>query len=353
MTERLPRLRRVLLVGEPPVRSAPLLSLAGELDRMGIAAEFSMRAESTSNRAWLRLARRSDALVLVQYWDPDIHLRRQFQLARLFGCLTVRWWVGTDVLKCLRCVAMAEAARALDVAVDLNIAVAPHLVEELRGIGIGAEYVPSVCDLAALGAAPPAVLPRCVLVYLPTDRQDFYGQDAAAAAIEANPDLRFLVVGDDTHALAAYPNVRSLGWVADMDRIWPQVGALLRITEHDGLPRMVLEALARGRHVIYSWPLAGCWLARSRDDVQRHLTRFRTAGPNHAGRAAAMEIGAQAGQRFIGAVGRRRSQMRFRDRLGGMLDVARCQAILRRHHGDAAGRPVLARSGDARPHGAP
>jgi hypothetical protein len=33
-------LKRVLLAGEPPVRSAPTLSLAAALERVGVAAEF-------------------------------------------------------------------------------------------------------------------------------------------------------------------------------------------------------------------------------------------------------------------------------------------------------------------------
>jgi hypothetical protein len=331
-----PRLRRVVLVGEEPVRSAPLLSLAKALRRMDIAAAFSARAEKTSNRAWLRLAGASDALVLVQYWDPDIHLRRQFQLARLCGCVAVRWWVGTDVLQCLRSGSMAAAARTLDAAIDLNIAAAPHLVDELATIGITAAHVPSVCELPALDEAPPPALPRAVLVYLPTDRQDFYGRAATVAAIEANPDLRFVVVGDEAHSLAGHANVTSLGWVEDMDGLWSEIGVLLRLTEHDGLPRMVLEALARSRHVIYAWPLAGCWQARTQADVQQHLARFRAAGPNHEGRAVAAQIGAQAGDQFVAAVADRRTGLGPRARLGAMIDIARCQAVLRGYLADAA-----------------
>jgi hypothetical protein len=270
---------------------------------------------------WLQLVRRNDALVFVRYSDAGGRFfRRQIHLARLFGGTIVRWRVGSDVLSCLRSDQAATAARQLDLAVDLNIAAAPHLVDELRSIGVRAEYVPSVCDLSSVDAEVPASLPSSVLAYLPTDRKAFYGEDVVISAAEANPHLRFIIVGDDSHSLARYPNVQSLGWVDDMHELWPRVGLLLRVTEHDGLPRMVLEALARGRYVIYSWPLEGCWFARSRDCVLQRLEGFGSiVGPNTAGREVARRIGADAGRSYVRAVARQRSPVGARGRLASLL----------------------------------
>ena len=55
---------------------------------------------------------------------------------------------------------------------------------------------------------------------------------------------------------------------------------------------MVLEALAHGRHVLYSYPVPGAVQARGIDDAMRHLEHLRDlhhAGLlplNHAGRTA-------------------------------------------------------------------
>jgi hypothetical protein len=55
---------------------------------------------------------------------------------------------------------------------------------------------------------------------------------------------------------------------------------------------MVLEALAHGRHVLYSYPVPGAIQVRGTDDAMRQLERLRGlhhAGLlplNHAGRAA-------------------------------------------------------------------
>ncbi len=53
-----------------------------------------------------------------------------------------------------------------------------------------------------------------------------------------------------------------------MKPVYDRVGCLLRVTAHDGLPRMIIEALLLGKYVIYS----------------HHLDRFRrAASPNTGG----------------------------------------------------------------------
>lgn len=293
-------LKRVLLVGEKPTRSEPILSLATELNRMGIETQFTGNALST--RKWLIFARRNQALVFIQYHGVDEFFQRLLYLARGVGCVVVRWWVGSDVLYCLESETIARKARALDHAVDLNIAVAPHLVEELQRIGITAEYVPSLCDLTVLEKNQTYDLPKGVLTYLPAERKDFYGEDVLIASIEKNPDLCFYVVNDDSHSLQDYPNVQSLGWVEEMESVWSQVGLLLRVTKHDGLPRMVLEALARRKYVIYSWPFEGCWYGKSIEQVQKHLNQFKnTKTPNIIGPEVARSV-SEAGKMYVQAV---------------------------------------------------
>jgi hypothetical protein len=177
--------------------------------------------------------------------------------------------------------------------VSANIAVAPHLVDELATIGIRARFVPSVLD--------PGIVPRSlatwdgnlrpVLIYLPTGRKDFYRIDVMEPVIAANPDMRFIVVADDTHELARYGNVESVGWVSDMRAFYARAGCVLRITQHDGLPRMLLEALLRGLYAIYSWPLDGCWQARTSEEVATALDRYRRMkAPNVQGRDAVLAM---------------------------------------------------------------
>jgi len=73
------------------------------------------------------------------------------------------------------------------------------------------------------------------------------------------PAVQFNVVGLRQPPDFLLPrNVRSLGWVPDLIPLLQETTVLWRPVRHDGLSFMVLEALAQGRHVIYSYPLSGC-----------------------------------------------------------------------------------------------
>lgn len=267
--------------------SEPVYGLARELRNLGITVYPADPAMTDDPYKWLSYAMRSQVLVFNRYDNCDgRYLQRQLYRAKLLGCTIVRWWVGTDVLNCLQSEYTMQVAREVDEAVDLNIAVSPHLVTELREIGIDAEYVPSFCDFSTYQDEPPSKLPKGVLTYLPTKRRAFYGEAILVAAIEANPDLEFFVVADESHSLSHYPNVHSLGWVEGLQDIWPRIGILLRVTEHDGMPRMVLDALARGRHVIYSEIFDGCWYAKKTEQVLEYLQTFKALDePNIKGPA--------------------------------------------------------------------
>lgn len=279
---------RVLLVGEEPARSAPLLSFAQALSARGIEIKLSKGDELHSTSWWLQAVRNCDIIVWVNYHGPDPYLTKQLALAVASGRPVIRWWVGSDVLYCLREPETCTGARLTDRVSAKNIAVAPHLVTELSSIGIKARTIPSVVDpefcRATVADVPP---PRAILVYLPASRAAFYGEAIVGRAVRANPELKFVIVGDEEHRFREFRNVESLGWVSDMKPVYDRIGCVLRVTEHDGLPRMVLEALFLGKYVIYSHDLPGTWRARDYSEVQNAIERFqRTNAPNLEGRAA-------------------------------------------------------------------
>jgi hypothetical protein len=279
---------RVLLAGEEPVKSAPCLSLAGALRGQGMEAVFSHGAESLSTISWLSAVRNCHAIVWVGYHGPDLYLVKQLALAVGLGRPVIRWWVGSDVLHCLCDPGSRARARIAASFSARNIAVAPHLVEELSSIGIRATMIPTVIDPEFRREIP--TINSCgkgILIYLPGTRAAFYGEAVVERAIRANPDLTFVIVGDDKHRFQGFGNVESLGWVSDMKPVYDRVGCLLRMTEHDGLPRMIIEALLLGKYVIYSHHLPGTWSAKNYEEVQDGIDRFRrAASPNTGGMTA-------------------------------------------------------------------
>ncbi|MBA7620195.1 hypothetical protein ES703_27540 [subsurface metagenome] len=70
-------------------------------------------------------------------------------------------------------------------------------------------------------------------------------------------------------------NVKYLGWQDDMEPIYKQTTVLLRVPKHDGLSLMVLEALARGRQVIWTNKFPFCYYVHSYVDVKNALLQIK------------------------------------------------------------------------------
>src|ERR1700735_1014198 len=75
----------VVLVGERPVGSAPVLTLAEAVKPYGVHPVFSENVESTSTAAWLVLLHRSDVVLYVGYSGPGPYTIRQLALAASMG----------------------------------------------------------------------------------------------------------------------------------------------------------------------------------------------------------------------------------------------------------------------------
>lgn len=282
----------VIILGEEPKNAAPSLTLAKALAELGVGVRF-VRADRLTRREWVEVVRLARAILVVAYGQIEVYVLSQLATAVAMDVPIVRWWVGTDVLNAVTREEVREHAQRLNRIVSANIAVAPHLVDELATVGIEARFVPSVLDPDSV---PPSIVTwgkvaRPVLIYLPDVRKEFYRIDLMDSVIASNPDLEFIVVADQTHTLAIYPNVESLGWVTDMGGLYGRAGCVLRMTAHDGLPRMLMEALLRGLYAIYSWPLEGCWQARTPEEIAFALARYRRMRePNMYGREAVLEM---------------------------------------------------------------
>lgn len=324
----------VLIISSRTATSAhPAESLAKNLNAEGIST--LRMAYQDSLPVWKANVTRADVVVIVIYGPPDDGVIGKLGCAAAIGRPVIRWWVGSDVLNCIKDAAARHQAHKLDRFVAANVAVAPHLTDELKDCGIIAEAVPSVLDpswaesaFADLSPKSPASRNR-ILVYLPTRGMDFYHGPLIERLIRENDDFQFVLVGGTPQEFASdCLNVENLGWAKDVTSIHHAVGCLIRITKHDGMPRMVLESLLAGNFVIYAWPLAGCWPARTYDEVQRQLIRLRTTnGPNEEGRSAVRKlIESNPGHQFATIVGRVRSARCWRTKIRGTTTAMRVAA---------------------------
>ena len=95
-----------------------------------------------------------------------------------------------------------------------------------------------------------------VLAYAVDDRGDLYGLDFILELARRRPDIPFLLLAATPNdALPA--NVTALDWVEDTREVMSQSTLYIRPTSHDGLSNLVLEALAFGRHVMWTHPFPG------------------------------------------------------------------------------------------------
>ncbi len=91
------------------------------------------------------------------------------------------------------------------------------------------------------------------------------------------PDARFVVVGKGDPESNAPLNVEYHGEVQDIYAYIDAASVLLRVPEHDGLSVMVIEALARGRHVVWKHAYPGVRHARSGGEAVDALLQLHDA----------------------------------------------------------------------------
>jgi hypothetical protein len=263
---------RVLILGLPYFGEL----LADELARIGWDARFQHHP-GRSPRGWARVIRaliHADILYLIgsradRYSAQDL-------LFRIWRRPVIIHWVGTDVLIATEELAKGPLARSV-VSKPAHWCDAPWLVTELERLGVRAEYVPlPVNGLAE--AAPPLPDPVRVLLYLPVDPFDrqVFDMETILRLPAALPGLEFVLIPSPPETLPGPlpPNLTARAWVDDMDALYRAVAVYVRLTSHDGMPFTVLEALSRGRHVIFPWTLPGVTVAKGFEATVAALRGF-------------------------------------------------------------------------------
>jgi glycosyltransferase involved in cell wall biosynthesis len=185
----------------------------------------------------------------------------------------VVFWCGSDVLE-----AQAEhKAGKTDpwVAERIHWAGAPWLADEVRAMGLTCEYVPITWVPPVKHLSP---LPEkfSVLSYLPdTSRVNLYGIDQVLEVARKMPHVRFTIAGlNPGQTLRAPANVTVRQHIPNLEQLFRETTVMWRPARHDGLSFTALEALAHGRHVIWSYPFTGALLSRDAETSQAELERL-------------------------------------------------------------------------------
>jgi len=253
--------------------------LAQHLNNIGISAKF------------VSAGLRKDPASFLHLRDYDIvhgvYMRRfvvfSLILGKMFGKVSVCHWEGTDVMRATKETGFRLMALILNKFVDLNITFSENLQKELGHIGIDSVVwpIPIDSEYFVIDELPPIPEEFSVLCKIADDW--LYGSDIFLKLAQDLPKVRFLVVpGKDKQPskllarIGQVSNVDFLGWKNDMLEVYRRSSALLRLTEHDGLSYMVVEALALGRQVIWSHNyLPFCHYVKSFDQIKKTILEIQ------------------------------------------------------------------------------
>jgi glycosyltransferase involved in cell wall biosynthesis len=171
-------------------------------------------------------------------------------VARLLRKPRVTHWVGSDIAALRENVALKADLERRNI---VHLAEVEWTAGQLRALGFAPRIAPLPPRHLSSHAKP---LPQTftIMLYVPRTRAAFYGVRAferLMAALQPEP-VRYIVVGGGEIDAPAGVEVENLGWRHNLDDIYERSTVLIRYTPRDGLSLMVLEALAFGRHVLWT-----------------------------------------------------------------------------------------------------
>jgi len=218
---------------------------------------------------------RADVCYLIGGTWADIPF---FRLCRFLRKPVVMHWVGSDVLRAMKAFEQGRLSQHV-VETCNHWAEVPWTAEELSSVGIPAEVVPLGSSLVATARVSPLPETFTVLTLLRSTKPIFYGAHHILRLAREIPEIRIICVGHNEspfHLICeSLPsNINLLGQLDNLGSAYAESTVLVRMTEHDGLSFMVLEALAHGRYVIWSYPLngvPGAYLAREYETMFQHV----------------------------------------------------------------------------------
>ena len=252
-----------------------------------------------------KLANESFEILAVGNWHSFSFIKRfalirQFDLVHFYGtslnvfdklickilttpCFT--HYIGTDTVVAKRSRTNRLISRLNSKIVTRVFSGAPWLSDELNKLGIrNSVLVLPAPHFNKNNFIPNMPASLTILVYLPKERESFYGFEIVKELIKNNSLYQFHILMNDEEKFGNYSNVTFFDKTDKMDELYGNCSVLLRILAHDGYSAMVVEALSFGRYVIRNYKTPHCYIARDIDEIQHALHEIAgKTEPNHDG----------------------------------------------------------------------
>ena len=198
-----------------------------------------------------------------------------FFIGKLAKKKTLCHWVGSDSLLAIKNKKRRIQTKLFSRYVDIHVAVSERIKEELSEIGYESIVLFHGSDIEPEHMALPKK--HAALIYFTEDREKLYGLKRIIAISKIFTEIDYYFIGhfDTERYSELYPqkNLHFLGFV-NLEELWPKITVVIRMTEHDGFPKTMVEAYSKGRYAIHNYPLPGVIHCQTDDDVIRELKKI-------------------------------------------------------------------------------
>ena len=200
-----------------------------------------------------------------------------FKILKIFNKKVIVHWIGSDILSARKKINNVELIQKN---VDLNIGCSELITKELLEFNIIGETVPILpqLDKYKLSNVPKE---HAVLSYIPVGNESFYGIKYIEVAAKLYPKIMFYIVGSDNDILNI-KNVKFLGRLSpeEMISLYDKVSLLIRLPDHDGLSLMLIEALLKGKNVLYCYDFPHCYKVNNETELKKSLLNIFSKKPS-------------------------------------------------------------------------
>lgn len=202
---------------------------------------------------------------------------KKMKLAHLLRKKVVCHWIGTDV----RIAAEGRINLKRFQGMDCHLSCFEPLQKQLFENGIKSMVVPIVPFKMSFEISG---MPRAhrVLIYMPKNKESEYGYKEILPVIKEFKNIQFdIVANDDRSKFVGLENVKLWGWVdlETMEKIYNDISIVLRIHVNDGLSMSVLEAMAKGKKIIWNCDFKHCLPGKNTKEITESLVKLLAEEP--------------------------------------------------------------------------
>jgi len=180
-------------------------------------------------------------------------------------------WVGADSWLANKKFHLKVYSQLLKNKIELHIAIEKEIARKLESLGIKSITYP--LPVATHYNLEPLPSKKQILVYAP-DEEEYYWKrfngDLIKRIVREFPEVTFIILRNSGKYFSEQ-NVKCFKWVENMKKMYQESLGMIRISEHDGFPGTMVEALSMGRHFVYSQEFPYCKKATNFEELKKAI----------------------------------------------------------------------------------